>query len=203
MEPRPEMRQVVAGLSRFIATPTTSKYRLFVWLASDTLPHNATIAIARDDDYTFGVLHSRAHEVWARAMGTQLRERESGFRYTPTTTFETFPFPWTLAQVPKEDRRVKAIAEAACRLNGLRESWLNPPGAVEDDLKQRTLTNLYNARPTWLAQAHESLDRAVLDAYGWPHEIDDETLLASLLALNLAREPAGTGGARDNNTTPA
>ncbi len=153
------------------------------------------MVFARDDDYTFGVLHSCVHELWARAMGTQLRERESGFRYTPTTTFETFPFPWPLGQEAKEDPRVKAIMGVAHRLNLLREAWLNPPGVVEDDLRLRTLTNLYNARPTWLAQAHESLDRAVLDAYGWAHDVDDTTLLANLLALNLAREPAEAGGA--------
>jgi hypothetical protein len=35
-------------------------------------------------------------------QGTQLREKESGFRYTPTTCFETFPFPFSddLAEQP-------------------------------------------------------------------------------------------------------
>ncbi len=61
-------------------------------------------------------------------------------------------------------------------------------------LKDRTLTSLYNQRPTWLDLAHKRLDRAVLDAYGWPHEIADEELLARLLALNLERA-AGQGGA--------
>ena len=57
------------------------------------LPDSQVIVFARDDDYSFGVLHSSVHELWARGMGTQLREVESGFRYTPTTTFETFPLP--------------------------------------------------------------------------------------------------------------
>jgi hypothetical protein len=52
------------------------------------------LVFARTDDYSFGVIHSRFHEVWALAQGTQLREKESGFRYTPTTCFETFPFPF-------------------------------------------------------------------------------------------------------------
>ena len=93
MEPRPGMRAALSGLSRFIVTPRVSKYRLLVWGSDDTLPDSATIAFARDDDYSFGVLHSRMHELWARSLGTQLREFESGFRYTPTSTFETFPFP--------------------------------------------------------------------------------------------------------------
>ena len=69
------------------------KHRLFVWLPTGTLADHQLIVFARDDDYFFGVLHSSVHELWARGLGTQLREVESGFRYTPTTTFETFPFP--------------------------------------------------------------------------------------------------------------
>ena len=110
----------------------------------------------------------------------QLREVESGFRYTPTTCFETFPFP------RPTDAQRDAIAEAARDLDRLRTGWLNPPGLSDADLAKRTLTNLYNARPTWLAQAHERLDAAVLAAYGWPADLDREELLGRLLALNLA-----------------
>ena len=187
MEPRPGLRRVIGPLSRFIATPRVSKHRLFVWVEKDTLPDSATIAIAKDDDYTFGVLHSRFHEVWARAMGTQLREAESGFRYTPTTCFETFPFP-----EPDGDQR-EAIAIAAARLNELREGWLNPvdadgnPALPPKDLSRRTLTNLCNQRPAWLANAHATLDAAVADAYGWPATLPDAEILERLLALNLER----------------
>jgi hypothetical protein len=78
-------------------------------------------------------------------------------------------------------------AEAARDLDRLRTGWLNPPGLSDADLTKRTLTNLYNARPTWLAKAHERLDVAVLAAYGWPTDIEGEDLLARLLRLNLAR----------------
>ena len=54
-------------------------------------------------------------------------------------------------------------------------------------LKKRTLTNLYNQRPTWLDLAHRKLDEAVFAAYGWQPEISDEQLLAKLLELNLER----------------
>ena len=57
-------------------------------------------------------------------------------------------------------------------------------------LKKRTLTNLYNERPTWLDLAHQKLDAAVFAAYGWDPSIDDETRLANLLALNLQRAAA-------------
>ncbi len=163
-----EMREAVASLKRYIATIATGKHRLFVWLGHDVLPDHQLYVFARDDDYFFGVLHSRIHEVWAWQMGTQLREFESGFRYTPTSTFETFPFPWAPGKEPKKDPRVKTIGEAAKELVRLRDNWLNPPGASQEDLKERTLTNLYNERPAWLEQAHARLDEAVFAAYGWP-----------------------------------
>jgi hypothetical protein len=59
------------------------------------------------------------------------------------------------------------------------------------ELAKRTLTNLYNQRPTWLANVHRRLDEAVFDAYGWPADLTDDEILAKLLELNLAREPAG------------
>ena len=128
-------------------------------------------------------LHSRAHEVWSLRLGTWLGVGNDP-RYTPTTCFETFPFPRPTAE------QSAAIAAAARTLDEQRRSWLNPVGADEAELKKRTLTNLYNARPTWLANAHAALDRAVWAAYGWPEppeETDDETILARLLALNLER----------------
>jgi type II restriction/modification system DNA methylase subunit YeeA len=186
--PRPEMRAAARELTRIAVTIRHSKHRLWVWLPAATLPDSALVAVARDDDYTFGVLQSRVHELWARGTGTQLREVESGFRYTPTTCFETFPFPR-----PNDEQR-EAIATAARELVRLRDGWLDPPGLSEAELATRTLTNLYNQRPTWLANAHAALDAAVLAAYGWPADLADDEILALLLALNLEREPAPQKG---------
>jgi len=61
----------------------------------------------------------------------------------------------------------------------------DPECAVK--LKTRTLTSLYNQRPTWLALTHEKLDAAVFAAYGWDPAMNDEALLEKLLALNLER----------------
>jgi hypothetical protein len=178
VEPCSGMRTALTGLSRFIATPTLSKHRLFAWLSADTLADHQLIVFARDDDYFFGVLHSRPHELWALAQGTQLETRP---RYTPTSTFETFPFP----SEPSE-AAVQGVAAAAKQLNELRVGWQNPPGLAAAELAKRTLTNLYNAPPTWLTQAHERLDLAVHEAYGWPHPLDDDDVLERLLEMNLA-----------------
>ena len=217
VEPRPAMRDALLPLSRFIVTPRVAKHRLFVWFSAPTLPDSATIAIAREDDYTFGVLHSRAHEVWSLRMGTWLGVGNDP-RYTPTSTFETFPFPRPLdtpdeALTDEQCGHRDTIAEAARALDEARSHWLNPPDLLREEpdvvpslpprllpvdedaekrLKKRTLTNLYNERPTWLANLHDNLDAAVFAAYGWPEaatpgELEEEGLLGRLLALNLER----------------
>ena len=181
VEPRPGLRLALQSLPRYIATPTLAKHRLFVRLSTTVLPDHQLIAVAHHDDYTFGVLHSSPHELWALAMGTQLESRP---RYTPTTCFETFPFP-----EPTDEQR-ESIAAAARELDELRNGWLNPPNASTTELKKRTLTNLYNQPPSWLQLAHEKLDVAVAAAYGWPSDLPDTEILERLLALNLQRAAA-------------
>ena len=183
-EARPGMRAALKDRPRFIATPRHSKHRLFVWLQASVLANDSTIVFARDDDYFFGVLQSRTHEIWARAQGTQLREEESGARYTPTTSFETFPLPWPPGQEPAGDPRHRAIATAARELVEKRDAWL--AGSDADNKKPRSLTRLYNERPTWLDLTHRQLDAAVAAAYGWPADLTDDAILERLLALNQA-----------------
>jgi type II restriction/modification system DNA methylase subunit YeeA len=178
--PRVDMRQALYGLPRFLSTTRHARHRLFTWFDGKTLPDSALIAFARADDYFFGVLQSWPHVLWAFRQGSFLGVGNDT-RYTPTTCFETFPFPET-----SEEQRAE-ISAAAKRLDELRRNWLNPEGASEAELKKRTLTNLYNQRPTWLQNAHARLDVAVYAAYGWPADIPDEEVLKNLLALNLER----------------
>ena len=93
-------------------------------------------------------------------------------------------------------------------LDERRRSWLGPAGATEAELTRRTLTNLYNERPAWLASLHAALDRAVWAASGWddpdPAAVEDDAILARLLALNLERaERAGRRGRGGAEEAPA
>jgi type II restriction/modification system DNA methylase subunit YeeA len=213
VEPRPGMWRALKGLSRYIATPTVAKHRVMVWLDASICPDHQLIAIARDDDTSFGILHSRFHELWSLRSGTWLGVGNDP-RYTPSTTFETFPFPDGLtpdvsAANYLDDPRAQTIARAACQLDMQRRRWLDPSdltgpkpeefsnssertllpygSTAAAELKTRTLTNLYNKRPTWLANAHRRLDVAVAHAYGWSADITDEGALTNLLQLNAAR----------------
>ena len=87
---------------------------------------------------------------------------------------------------PMPEQRER-VGEAARRLVELRDGWLNPPGLDPADLAKRTLTNLYNQRPIWLANAHADLNTAVFAAYGWPSIVSDIEILERLFALNLER----------------
>ena len=86
------MWAALGELSRYIATPRVAKYRLFAWLDARVCPDSATIAIARDDDTTFGILHSRFHEIWSLRLGTWLGKGNDP-RYTPTTHIRDVPVP--------------------------------------------------------------------------------------------------------------
>ncbi|MGB3635946.1 MAG: hypothetical protein WA982_18055, partial [Rubrobacteraceae bacterium] len=190
---RPALRQAIAGLKRCIVTPEVAKHRLFMWMPTDVVPDHKLHVFAREDDYFLGVLHSRVHETWSLAQASWLGVGNDP-SYSSSRTFETFPLPWPPNEESVEDPRVERIAKAAHRLDELRRNWLNPEGATEAELKKRTLTNLYNERPTWLDNVHRKLDEAVLDAYGWSSDLSDEDLLGCLLALNAeraGREEAG------------
>ena len=302
---RPGLRKALAAISRFVVTPMVAKHRVLAWMPATQIPENLCVAITRADDTTFGILHSRFHELWSLRMCTWLGVGNDP-RYTPTTCFETFPFPAGLTPADTAHQRTEtlengavipadffesnqppahvniakaamtniafsnqieaqeragagvgqrlgpisepqvheatasaphpplnppslapgvrhnaiAIATAAKHLNDLRENWLNPrewtervpeviplgmdkspyPDRIlpkhghEKDLAERTLTKLYNQRPAWLIAAHQALNMAVAQAYGWNDYtpgMPDEEILKRLLALNLQR----SGGA--------
>ena len=186
--------------------------RFFVWLESTILPDNLIIAIVRSDDTSIGVLESKYHKIWSLRKAAYIGVGNDP-TYTPTSTFETFPFPEGLTpDIPGhayvDHPRAQRIAAAAKRLNVLRENWLNPPDLVErvpevvpgypdrilpkdeecaKELKKRTRTNLYNQRPAWLDNLHQELDAAVAAAYGWPADLSDDEILKRLFELNQAR----------------
>jgi len=185
-EPRRALRAALGGKARCIVTPEVAKHRLFVWMDTAMVPDHKLHVFPRDDDYFFGVLHSRVHELWSLAQCSWMGVGNDP-SYSSSRTFGTFPLPWSPGQEPPEDPKVNAIAEAARILAERRDAWLNPADATPADLAKRTLTGLYNAPPTWLNNLHETLDAAVLAAYGWPIALPDEELLECLLALNLSR----------------
>lgn len=172
--PRPDMRNAIVGRERWIAAGRVGKRLLLAWERNPTLPGDATVVFAFDDDYSMGVLLSRAHEAWAWARSSTLETR---LRYTPSSAFETFPFP---DPVTAEARG--AVAEASRRLYARRSELCAEHGIG--------LTKLYNLMGDGgfadLAALHLVLDRAVVAAYGWSAAVaqDDAELVRLLTERN-------------------
>jgi len=206
LNPCPGMRDAMKNLTRYICTPRVAKYRIFVWRPISVLPDSRLCAVARDDDATFGILHSRLHEIWSLAT-CSWHGVGNDPTYNAKSCFETFPFPEGFLDASYPDKEFPEIANQARQLNELRENWLNPaewtkreleivsgyPDRIiakaghERELKKRTLTNLYNQMPAWLKTAHQNLDQAVARAYGWKDysaAVTDKEVLRRLLALN-------------------
>lgn len=192
-EARPALRRAIASLERFIVTTIHAKHRFFVWLTPESLPGNALTVIAADDDLTFGVLNSSLHVIWAMNKGTALGVGNDS-RYTASTTFETFPFPR-----PTLEQRV-AIEQAAQYLEQSRNFLHGKDAPGRSAGVKLGLTEIYNLLAEYqiskqekvsglagLADAHQILNKAVADAYGWTWPMSENNLLDKILSLNLER----------------
>lgn len=170
--PRPEFRRAVIGRSRFITGTATSKRILFCWCAVEWRPSNSTNVFALDDDYAMGVLTSKVHGEWAQARSSTLEDR---IRYTPSSAFETFPWP----PAPTDAQRTAVGDHCASLL--ARRSDLCTTNAIG-------LTTLYNMVDDGafadLSALHHELDMAVAAAYGWESIGDAAERNRALLALN-------------------
>jgi len=191
-EPRRDMRPVLKGLSRYIATVETTKHRVFQFLEESILPDNMLIAIGLDDAAMLAVLSSRKNVVWSLGQGGTLEDRP---RYNKSRCFDPFPFP----DLTDDQRtRLRALGEEL-DAHRKRQQAAHP---------KLTLTQMYNVleklragetiegkdREIYdqgligiLKDLHDQIDAAVAEAYGWPNDLSDEDILFRLVALNKAR----------------
>ncbi|MHC8509855.1 MAG: class I SAM-dependent DNA methyltransferase [Rhodospirillales bacterium] len=105
------LRNFLKGLPRYIATPQTSKHRVFVFLDAAIRPDNKLVNIGLDDAYFFGVMSSRIHVAWALEKGGYLGVRDDPV-YVKTKCFDTFPFPETDAKTKAEIRKLAELRAA-------------------------------------------------------------------------------------------
>lgn len=178
-EPRPGMRRALKPLARYVAGNAQGKRFLFAWQDCAVCPSNLTNVFAFEDDYAMGVLTSVVHQTWAQSESSTLR---IDLRYTPTTCFETFPWP-----DPELSRRER-IGGLAASLVAARQAITTREGIG--------LTTLYNAIDdgAWqdVAHLHRDLDIEVLKAYDFPTSLRDDPLeLKARLATLHAEIQAG------------
>lgn len=161
--PRGEMREALGPLERYIAGNCQGKRFLFAWQDVSTCPSNLTNVFAFDDDYAMGILTSVVHQTWAHSEASTLR---IDLRYTPTSCFETFPWP------EPDDPTRERIGVIAAELVAERQAITVSEGIG--------LTDFYNAvdEGAWekVGELHRQLDLEVLAAYGFPVGLRDEPL---------------------------
>jgi hypothetical protein len=176
---RGEMLDAIGTLPRYIACARVTKRPIFVFVDSAIYPDSAVTVFAHADDYSFGVLQSSMHWAWFTARCSTLEER---FRYTPSTVWDSFPWP----QAPTVSQ-LRGVASASRALRAERDRIQAQLGIGLRALYRRA--ELIDASP--LADAQRRLDVAVAAAYG--ASPDDEPLRV-LLELNVtcaAHEAAG------------
>lgn len=196
----PAMRAAIAPLPRYLGTSRVSKFRTFAWLPAGSIPADLVVVVAAAADYIYGVLNSTPHGLWAHRAGTFMGKGNDP-RYTPSTTFETFPFPRPTPEGREAvEKAARQIENLRTHLKGQRDPRRATDAATNDRNKTLTLTGIYNLLAEYretgrelvtglaaLDRAHTALDAAVAAAYGWAWPLPEDELLGKLLALNLLR----------------
>jgi hypothetical protein len=196
---RDELRAAIKPIKRYIATVETAKYQIFQFLDATVIPDNRLVVFALDDSYCLGVLSSKIHIVWALAAGGTLEDRPV---YNKTRCFDPFPFP---NATPQQQARIRELAEQL-DVHRKRQQAANPT---------LTLTDLYNvveklragealsAKEQTINQQglasvvlslHQRIDTVVAEAYGWPHDLPSDEVLARLVQLNHERRVEEASG---------
>ncbi len=191
---RPELRDAVSNLDRYIATTETSKHRSFSFIDSKILPDQKVRIVASEESWIHGVLSSKIHVAYSDSQGNRVGKGNDPV-YNNTRCFETFPFPGPtaaqrnrigdLAEQLDAHRKRQQSQHPKLTMTGMynvleRLRSGDPLTAKEQTIHQQGLVSV-------LRQIHDDLDAAVADAYGWPADADDETILQNLVDLNAVR----------------
>lgn len=182
-----QLRAAIKPITRYINTPRVAKHRLFVWQKAPSIPDTATVAIARADDTTFGILHSRFHELWSLRMGTSLEDRP---RYTPTTCFETFPFPAGLTPQDTAHQRTEPLASGALIPAGLDEnSKPNQPPAQAGQARAAIKSEYPSPLRQHASAIAEAAHRLDLLRRQWLNPPEWTRAVPEVVPLGMARSP--------------
>ncbi len=167
--PRPAMRKALEGKNEMLIVPCHSKWVMPIRAATSALGNNSVTVFSCSDYYIQGILSSVAHREWVAATASSLK---GDTRYTPSTVFETFPFPQLVTA-----EQAEAIRRQMAELNDFRDTWMEEHQAGVTELYNR----YFDEPASKLRKLHNALDGLVLKAYGWGAK---EDILGNLLDLN-------------------
>ncbi len=204
----------LVSLRRVLVRSRVSELHAVAFVPQGWIYNEQLVVFAFDDDYHFALLQSSVHEVWLRKQASSLR---TDVRYTPTTCFDTFPFP------PTEYGRIEKMPEAFQEAGRIGAEYHEHRRQIML-ARQLGLTKTYNLfhNPdctdrdiVHLRELHAEMDRAILKCYGWEDldlqhgfyqnergqtrfSVSPEArreILKRLLDLNLKMANSGNGGA--------
>jgi hypothetical protein len=196
------LRSALDGLPRYIATPETSKHRVFTMMDGSVAPDNAVVCIGSDDTFVLGVLSSVIHQEWALAAGGRMGVRDTP-RYNKGPCFESFPFPSPTSQTRQ------AVQDAMERIEAHRQAALRTGDHVTVMKMYDVVTALRAGTPLTAAHQavhrdaacgvlrdlHDELDAAVAAAYGWSWPEPPALILERLVTLHDRRVEEEAAGA--------
>ena len=144
----------------------SSENRRFIpigYFGADVICGNANAMLPNASLYEFGMLCSTMHNAWMRTVCGRLK---SDYRYSNTIVYNNYP--WPKAPSAKARQAVEAAAQ------GVLDARAKHP--------EQSLAWLYNPEtmPAPLRDAHDTLDVAVDDAYGYMGRDDDADRVAYL-----------------------
>lgn len=169
--------EAIRGQHRTLAISETCNSFGFGFLPTHLVYSNSLYVIATDQWSAFAVCQSRVHEIWVRTFASTFKDDQ---RYVGADCFDPFPLPedWLAATALLNAGRsyYEFRSEVMIRNGeGLTKTYnrFHDPSNREPDIVR-------------LRELHDAMDRAVLDAYGWPnvpmdceflldYEIDEET----------------------------
>ena len=155
----PALFSALAGLDQVLVVNCGATPHLAVALLPSRMVFAHSLALFSFATYTaFCMLQSRVHEIWARFFGSSMKD---DLRYTPSDCFETFPFPGRWETDGSLETAGRAYYEYRAALMVEHDEGMTKTYNRFHDIYEN------NLRITELRELHTSMDRAVLDAYGW------------------------------------
>ena len=185
--------------TNFIIIPkVSSEKRRYVpmgFMSPDVLASDLVLIIPNATLYHFGILESKVHMAWMRAVAGRLK---SDYRYSKDIVYNNFPWP--------DSGRCGLRASSSAKNTAAKNTAAKDIGANEDihdsirEAIERTaqgiidarakypdssLADLYNESlmPPELRRAHQENDRAVMAAYGFDLKMSENEIVAELFRL--------------------
>jgi hypothetical protein len=183
---RPSLYRIILSLDRVMVQSRVTKNLAFSFSPNTIVYSDATVIIALEKDYYFSLLNSSFNEFWAWKYSSTMGN--AGLRFTPSDSFETFPFPPGLEpnnQAPSNPCMAKldelgerldlSRKEIMIRLNiGLTKLYNLFHKKSLDTQAVRQASNCDEPNATWaeesiikLRSLQKEIDETVLAAYDW------------------------------------